>query len=280
MGKATCVGMSKLLVCFLFIFSLDTFANQIAGPPSDETTVATSHTMAEKEKILTRQEILKILYYKPMYFAYGNPSSKVQLSFRVPLFEDIPLNFAYSQIIFWELSADSKPFLDATYNPEFFYRMNLKTEWLPVLDLGLWEHNSNGKGGDDSRSYNQSYLRSVWAFDSKNWITAFYLKVRYLYDLDEGNLDITDYVGPFEMGFKFVQRFDSWIDHLDVMLNINPGGKWGTDWEKGGYQISLDFHLGGVKVVPAFYLQYYRGYSETLINYNQQVDSFRGGVMF
>jgi len=269
----------KLCLLFLVLCSKSAFGNQIAGPPkSDE--AAPTHTMAEKERILTRQEVLKILYYKPMYFAYGNTSSKVQLSFRVPLFEDIPLNFAYSQIIFWELGEESKPFLDATYNPEFFYRMNLKSPYLPVLDLGLWEHNSNGKGDEFSRSYNQSYLRSVWAFDSKNWVTAFYLKARYLYNLDENNLDIVDYVGPFELGFKFVQRIDGWVDHLDIMFSLNPGGKYGTEWEKGGYQISFDFHLGGIKVVPAFYLQYYHGYSETLLNYNEKVDQFRGGFMF
>jgi|GEM_PF-1431913 Outer membrane phospholipase A len=288
----------KALLFFVLVSSQSVFANQLSTPPESEEGAKTStkadtkvekkekedingDIVDEKEKILTRAEALRILYYKPMYFAYGNPSAKVQLSFRVPLFEEIPLNFAYTQVIFWELGEESKPFLDATYNPEFFYRLNSKNPLFPALDFGIFEHNSNGKGDDLSRSYNQSYLRSVWAFDTKKWVTAFYVKARYIYDLDENNRDLVDYIGPLEFGLKFVQRINnSWLDHLDVMLTATPGGKYSHEWDKGGYQLSFDFHLGGVKVVPAFYLQYYHGYSETLLNYNEKVDQFRGGVMF
>lgn len=241
-------------------------------------------TTAQNEKnlpSLNTQETLRILYYKPMYFAYSNPLTKIQLSFRVPLLEEFPLNFAYSQIIFWELGETSKPFLDATYNPEFFYRMSMdKTSWLRFIDLGIWEHHSNGKGSEDSRSYDSSYIRATLKHDTRNWLAQFSAKFQYLYSIDDTNRDIIDYVSPLEFEIKFLQRFDSWFDHLEMIFNFNPGGKYGTELNKGGYQLSFDFHLGGVKVVPAFYLQYYQGYAETLLNYNEKVSEFRAGFMF
>jgi outer membrane phospholipase A len=87
-------------------------------------------------------------------------------------------------------------------------------------------------------------------------------------------------VGPLEGEIKFIQLFDSMFDQLEAVININPGGKWSTEFEKGGYQLSLNFHVGGLKVVPAFYVQYYHGYAETLVNYDQSVDEFRAGLMF
>ena len=238
--------------------------------------------MKEEKKLsaLEKHENIKIQYYKPIYFAYGDPLSKLQFSFKIPLFEGFPLNFAYSQIIFWELGADSKPFLDATYNPELFYRFGWEDGLLRSIDWGIWEHNSNGKAGAESRSYDQTYARLNYAFESKSWLTQASIKARYLFNNDEENANIYDYVGLFEFEIKFLQLFDSWFDRLEVAMNINPGGKYSLDWDQGGYKLSFNFHLGGLKVVPAFYVEYYHGYAETLINYNEKVDEVRAGLMF
>jgi len=77
---------------------------------------------------------------------------------------------------------------------------------------------------------------------------------------------------------KFLQLFDSWLDRSALRLNFYPGGKYINRWDMGGYQASVDFHIGGVKVVPAFYIQYYTGYAETLLNYNVRVNEFRVGL--
>ena len=241
------------------------------------------HTLAvEPQKIpaLEERENLKILYYKPIYFIFGNPQTKVQLSFRAPLSDEIPLNFAYSQIIFWELTADSKPFLDATYNPEFFYRVKIKKSAIQSVDLGIWEHNSNGKGGGTSRSYDQSFVRFNCAFEGARWITKLNVKFRYVYDPDVTTVDINRYVSPLDVGVRFLQLFDSWFDESELSLAIKPGGAFVNHWETGGYEVGANFRFGGLHIIPAFYLQYYHGYAETLLNYNQLVDVFRAGVMF
>lgn len=270
-------------VCLIFA-SLASAENEM-NPAEASLPTATSAAPKEVNKetamsSLEAQEKLRIMYYKPMYFAYGSPLTKIQLSFRVPLLEEVPINLGYSQIIFWELGENSKPFLDATYNPEFFYRMNLDSSWLRFVDLGVWEHHSNGKGDDVSRSYDTSYIRTNIKYETKSWLAEFGVKFQYLYSIDDTNKDIVDYISPLEFQLKFLQRFDSLFDHLEVIFNFNPGGKYGTELNKGGYQLSFDFHLGGVKVVPAFYLQYYQGYAETLLNYNEKVSEFRAGFMF
>lgn len=219
-------------------------------------------------------------HYKPVYFAYGNPLTKAQFSFKSQVYSEIPVFIAYSQIIFWELSKVSKPFLDGTYNPEIFYTQKIGDGKLRSLDIGIWEHNSNGKAGLDSRSYDQSSVRLNFLFEGKKWITEFASKFKFIYNKDETNRDIYDYISPFDFQLKVLNMFDSFLDRTEFIFNVIPGGKFGTDLDKSGYQFGLQFHIGGVKVVPAFYLQYYTGYSETLINYDQRVNQFRAGIAF
>ncbi|WP_413560620.1 phospholipase A [Bdellovibrio sp. HCB209] len=271
----------KYILCILFLWSASLHAQTSAGAPEVETQGKNALiNQSRKITVLDKQEQLRILYYKPIYFAYGDPTAKLQFSFRVPLFDQFGLNFAYSQIIFWELQEESKPFLDATYNPEIFYRVKYDKPVIRSIDYGAWEHNSNGKAGDESRSYDQSYIRANWAFESKSWVIQTSAKAKYIWSVDETNRDVNDYIGPWELEFKFIQLFDSIFDQLEAVVNVNPGGKWGTEFDKGGYQLSFNFHLGGLKVVPAFYLQYYHGYAETLVNYDQSVDEVRAGFMF
>jgi phospholipase A1 len=270
------------ILALLLSFTPAAWSQDVPGDLKEVGGKITNTLMQEEKKltVLEEHENIKIQYYKPIYFAYGEPSSKLQFSFRIPLFENFPLNFAYTQIIFWELTEDSKPFLDATYNPDIFYRFGMGEGLLRSIDWGIWEHNSNGKAGTESRSYDQTYARLNYALESKSWLTQFSAKARYLFNDDEENADIYDYVGLFEFEIKFLQLYDSWLDRFEAALTLKPGGKYGMDWGNGGYKASFNFHLGGLKVVPAFYIEYYHGYAETLINYNEKVDEVRAGLMF
>lgn len=217
----------------------------------------------------------------PFYFAYGHGLSKLQLSFKTPLVRTWPLYFGYTQLLFWALNDNSKPFRDLTYNPELFYRWSVKDmHWLKSIDFGFFSHNSNGKAGLDSRSFNKSYLRANFERAGPRWLTRFSAQVSDLYDFDETNHDIQDYIGPLALNISFIQLFESWVDKSEVALQFSPGGKFADRWDRGGYQLSWAFRLGGIQLVPAFYLQYYNGYAETLLNYNKRVDVFRGGLIF
>ncbi len=219
--------------------------------------------------------------HNPFYFVYGEPLSKLQLSFKSPAFRDVPLYFGYTQFMFWALTEESKPFRDLTYNPELFYRWSPHDwGWLTSVDFGILGHHSNGKRGPDSRSYDKQYVRFNFENEGRRWLTRFSLQGAYLYGFDPTNKDIQNYVGPLSLSVSFVQLFDSWIDKSEVAFMAAPGGKFSTRWDQGGYQLSWSFRLGGFALVPSFYMQYYYGYAETLLNYNVDVREFRGGVIF
>ncbi len=235
----------------------------------------------DKAKAVDSDDAAVLQRHYPFYFAYGHALSKLQVSFKSPLVRSRPLYFGYTQLMFWALNDDSKPFRDLTFNPELFYRWDLgQATWLKSVDIGGFNHNSNGKAGPDSRSYNKSYLRANFEHQGPRWISRFSLQGSDLYGFDPGNTDIQDFIGPVSFSLSFIQLFKAWVDRSELALQFSPGGKFSHRWGYGGYQASYSFRLGGIHLVPAFYLQYYRGYAETLLNYNQRVNVFRAGLIF
>lgn len=247
--------------------------------------VSSPVTPIEREQ---HQEAQLLQRHKPFYFAYGNPNSKIQVSFKTPLLNKFPLYFGYTQLMFWRLRENSVPFKDMTFNPEFFYRFYLNpSSTLRSIDAGFWGHNSNGKAGSVSRSYNTRYVRFNLEKEGHRWTTRANIQLQYLYGFDQTNAEVHRYneqiqyfVGPLLMNLTFVQLFDGWFDKSEISLDVIPGGKFAQDWDHGGYQLSWSFRLGGVNLTPSFYLQYYHGFAETLLNYNERVDAFRGGIIF
>jgi hypothetical protein len=146
--------------------------------------------------------------HEPMYFLLGvDPGldqSKFQFSFKYRLFnpkgylaEKAPwvtgFHLGYTQRSVWDLKDDSKPFEDTSYMPEVFYL-------LPKIDLNLarisafgiqsgFQHESNGKGGTDSRSTNYLYVKPIMGVHLAG---PFHLKIApkiytYVENEDENN---------------------------------------------------------------------------------------------
>lgn len=270
---------------FALTFSAWTAYAQNAGGPGVSSATSSGNSPIEREQY---KETKLLQRHKPFYFAYGDPNSKLQLSFKVPLLTKYPLYFGYTQLMFWALNKNSMPFHDQTFSPELFYRFYLdESNIVRSIDAGFWGHNSNGKGGDVSRSYNTRYVRLNMEKEGRNWTTRANVQLQYLFGYDETNREvhennkqIKNYVGPLSVNLTFVQLFDGWFDKSEISLSLTPGGKLADRWDHGGYQASWSFRLGAINLTPAFYLQYYHGYAETLLNYNQRVDEFRGGVVF
>jgi len=245
----------------------------------------------DKSKAIDREDasLLQPLY--PFYFAYGNREIKIQLSFKMPIVKTWPLYFGYTQQMFYVFGPNQKGFQDHTYNPELFYRYRWsqtatsqrwsKTKnWVKSIDFGAFDHNSNGVPLPAHRSYNMSYLRFNFEREGSRWLTRASAQLQYLYDFQITNTDIQNYIGPVAFNISFIQLFDSWLDKSEINLLACPGGKFAQNWAYGGYQLSWSFRPGGINLVPAFLLQYYYGYAETLLNYNQQVNAFRVGLLF
>ncbi|MCX6118959.1 MAG: phospholipase A [Proteobacteria bacterium] len=236
----------------------------------------------DKMTTLEGQENLALLRYRPVYFLYGNPDTKAQISFKFLLIRTVPLYIGYSQLVFWRLNAKSRPFEDATYHPELFYRWNFPKSRVTTVDFGPWSHLSNGKTEEASRSVDETFVRvnSRWDFSSLTLLLSGTGSINY--NEDETNRDLYLYRGPFEIQGSVINFFDlqQFIDKSEFNVRMFPGGRYGERWQHGGYEIGFNFRFGAYDVFPTFYLQYYQGFAESMINYNQFVRQFRAGISF
>ncbi len=265
-----------LFVCISYLWS----SRILADAPMPTVVPTEKQNMNTNLAQLRTQAERMVHSYKPVYLAYGNPLTKIQFSFMSQLSNAVPLNFAYTQIIFWKLLEDSKPFGDATYNPELFYRWQTKATKWNAIDFGVWEHNSNGKSDSASRSYDQSYIRAVYGQETGNWVFLVSPKLRIIYNLDDTNQDIRKYLSPFELDLRSIYLMENVLEQSEFIVSLRPGGEYADHWQRGGYQLAANFRIVGWGINPAFYIQYYHGYAETLINYNEKVDQVRVGLMF
>lgn len=264
---------------FAILIALSSQAETGTDSPQTSQHDAKQSDINVKRKV-DREDASILQRHRPFYFAYGNPVSKLQVSFKVPVIRDWPLYFGYTQFMFWALTEKSKPFRDLTYNPELFYRWNKPWGYLSSIDFGAFAHNSNGKSGPDSRSLDEQYIRLNFEREGRRWLTRFAVQGAYLHGFDNENKNIQKYLGPLSFSISFIQLFDSWVDKSELSLQATPGGKLADAWDYGGYQLSWSFRLGKFALVPAFYLQFYHGFAETLLNYDKRVSEFRGGIIF
>lgn len=201
----------------------------------------------------------------------GNVTSKFQLSFKYDIGANIYL--AYTQRIYWDLTAKSEPILDMSIQPEFFYL------WHPEFEYaGRWGledarvgfvHESNGKDGPTSRSWNRLYLEPHFRWN------GFFLEPRVwaILDQDEENGDIADYAGYFDLKFGY---------ETESRQRLTVTGRQGL---KHG-SVQLDYSLPMQSLFPDnamrpwFYAQAWAGYGETLLYYNVRSYALRIGIEF
>ncbi len=272
----------KMIPVLLAYFYFSAAAVAVESKTNPAPTAASSAVGPSSSAQVDKEDTSILQRHHPFYFVYGEPLSKLQLSFKSPILRDRNFYFAYTQEMFWALNEDSKPFRDLTYNPEMFYRWQQKRwVYLKSLDIGLIGHTSNGRQGADSRSLDMKYLRFNAEREGHRWLTRMTAQLSYLHGFDPTNRNIQQYIGPLSFTLAYTQLFDGWLfDKSEVALTAAPGGKFADRWDQGGYQASWSFRIGGINLVPAFYLQYYYGYAETLLNYDKHVREFRGGIVF
>ncbi|MDE2510111.1 MAG: phospholipase A [Elusimicrobia bacterium] len=119
-------------------------------------------------------QVVKFQAYKPDYFLMGQPNAKIQGSMKIPLLQGEQLYFGYTQMMLWQLVRPDPFFSDISYNPEFFYRFALGDGTARWLDFGPFEHESNGRGGANERSWNRTYIRGhdEWTLGGRTKLRA------------------------------------------------------------------------------------------------------------
>lgn len=228
--------------------------------------------------------------HEPMYFiagSRGESNAKFQLSFKYRFINpDGPIGqrypgaanwyFGYTQTSLWDLDSASKPFRDTSYRPSLFYfNDNITGHPLGPSRLGLQaglEHESNGKDGPDSRSINIAFVRPTLSFgDPGDYHLSISPKLWVYLDRDD-NRDIDDYRGYFDLQLKYGKP-EGW----QLSTNLRKGEK--SDY--GSVQVDLSYPLTRFlfrNMDGYFLVQYFNGYGESLLDYNQKLRSqFRVG---
>jgi phospholipase A1/A2 len=208
-----------------------------------------------------------------------------QLSLKVLVLENLlgdngHLSFAYTDHSFWQAYNRniSAPFRESDHEPELIF--TLENDWR-ILGLRnsanqfILNHQSNGRGGEFSRSWNRIMFNSIWekdnvAFSLKPWYRVPEDKKRYPGDTrGDDNPDIESYFGNFEL-LSIYQAEHGQTVSLLLRNNLR-------DDNKGAAELSYSFPIGHTRLKG--YLKYFNGYGESLIDYNHHTQSFGAGFL-
>ncbi len=228
----------------------------------------------------TQTEVLKLSGFEPLYFLYGSPSSKVKVSFKYQLIHELPLYLGFNQFVFWNIGRDSNPFQDVTYSPEIFYRLSFKGKaFFQSLDLIPYWHMSNGKGGSDSRSLDRSAVQlNTLPFPQNSKLKLSLRLSSSPYYMDLENYDVREYIGPFELRSSYTEVPLGPLSETEVSFRYFTGGAWGQKLRWGGRELGFSFRLGFARLNPSFYVQYFEGHAESLLNYTDYDRIIRVGL--
>jgi phospholipase A1/A2 len=208
----------------------------------------------------------------------GSLEAKFQVSARFRLKRDIfpgaTLYLGYTQKSFWDIGKESSPFRESNYNPELYLDLGERSwprpDWQLHIQVGF-EHESNGRNGSDSRSWNRFFLeprltqhREVAGNDLE---LALRWRVWPLVETSLENRDIKRYYGWGELGTE--------VEYRNVVLAVC--GRGGTRLDRGNLLVDVGY------LVPKWdvhlLVQGFTGYGESLIDYDQRASTIRLGVL-
>ncbi len=221
--------------------------------------------------------------YKDNYFIFGpslkNPNNtntniKFQISIAQRLTRSVlPWNtylyLFYTQKCFWNVLEKSLPMTALNFNPGIGLTKPLfvKDRFIGKLTFMI-EHESNGRDSIQSRSWNKvSLAGNIWVDPSlmvhgKVWIPI----------IDgENNRDILHYCGIYQVGLQVMspnRRFSGSVimtKRLGKFLNYNTVIELSYRFLKRDNQY--------------FFMQYYNGYGEGLLDYNKFHNQIRVGIV-
>lgn len=223
--------------------------------------------------------------YKDNYFTVGtalgqkptstnsNVKFQISLSFRLTN-ATLPWNtflyIMYTQKTIWNVFQNSMPMRDMNFNPGIGWTKPFfsKDRYIGKMTL-LVEHESNGKDGPESRSWNRISLcgnvliNDQLAVHGKVWIPI----------IDSmNNKDILDYCGIFQWGAVYTTPNQNFQFGLTMVKrrgwNLNSNTILEASW-KVNPKTNLNL-----------FMQYYQGYGENLLDYNVYKSTVRFGIVF
>lgn len=217
---------------------------------------------------------------------YEELEIKFQISFKSQIItshqKEWRLYFAYTQLSLWQMfnEQQSSPFRETNYEPEvmlyWLVDQPLIGSWnLELINFGLWKHQSNGQPETSSRSWDRNYLQLTFSnhpfyIDLLAWhrITE-PLKAFPGDPLGDDNPDIEEYLGHGELRLMY----HSGRSMVGLLYRDSMNSEHHQTYELS-YSRPLDDRNR-----LRMYIQYFKGYGESLIDYNIERERIGVGIM-
>lgn len=173
----------------------------------------------------------------------------------------------YTQKSFWQIYEESSPFKDNNYNPglgigKYIIHSN-KLTGAAFLQL---QHESNGRTGDESRSWN--FLSLTGKYFLNSWISL-RAEAWIPYIDGENNKNLIDYKGYGIFSINVINSSKRWWLSLDITPRKGIGN--------GNLALGIAYRISK-KSYQYTFLQFYNGYSEKLLEYDKYSNYLRIGI--
>jgi phospholipase A1 len=278
-------GYNQLMILVEPGSSEVTMAAPSAPPSTAKSTPASTTPNSDLREYFANH----LSFYEPIYVIGGSaPAVEFQLSFKYKLFDFkdnwdplTHLYFAFTQTSFWNAFVKNPSFFDTSYKPSvFLYYPDVFQKGSFQVDLQLGgEHESNGRGGTEERSFNTFYVQPKLTLDlpdnfqfslqPRAWVYAF---------VGDNNPDIADYHGYADLLTAL-----AWLDPTSgEKIQLSNKFLIGSEGSHVGLLFDLRFNLVRVPVLrrfnPVIQVQYFYGYGQNLLDYNVDTHALRAGV--
>ena len=221
--------------------------------------------------------------YKDNYFIFGpaigpkmtkeNTNIKFQISIAQKLTRStLPwgtyLYLFYSQKCFWNVLENSMPMTDLNFNPGIGITKPLfvKNKYIGKATLML-EHESNGRDGMESRSWNKVSLAANIIIDNNLMVHG---KIWAPIIDGMNNKDILKYCGIYQVGMQVMSNNQRFTGAVILTKRQGWNFNYNTVVELGWRVFKRDNQY--------LFLQYYNGYGEGLLAYKEFHSQLRLGI--
>lgn len=237
----------------------------------------------QESEVIKRVDALPAFgVYQDVFFTSGIPLNKsinrntadvmFQLSVRQRLTKSsLPfqsfLFLTYTQKSFWDIYAESAPFRDTNYNPSIGVgRYVIQNNKLVGAAFFQFEHESNGRENEYSRSWNSISFSGKYFFNTR---LSFSYKIWLPIVDGKNNRNLTDYRGFFISGIDFMSRDKKWW----VSADFNPRKGWGN----ANTTFNIAYKISN-RHNQYLYGRFYNGRGDSLLDYKEYDLNFRIGM--
>ena len=221
-------------------------------------------------------------YLLPVTYDFHNSEDResTETVFQISIEKPISYNFfgqnefisaAYTQKSFWQTFEDSYPFRETNYEPEIFILFPYEDNAIFKSYKFGFNHTSNGKDKELSRSWNRLYLEANFQLSELFIVPKVWYRIPE--DKDDNNPNIEDYYGYGDLTFIYTYKKHQFELALRNNLEFN-------DKNKGSAEFNWTFPLPKLFYSTNTYglFQIFSGYGNSLIDYDREVNKVGLGI--